>query len=592
MSAVTETSAAPVLSDAALLDRVRAGDKQAYGVLWDRHHSAGLAAARAVTSAFDAEDLVSESFVRVMRAIQSGNGPTVAFRPYLVATVRSVAARWGAKPAEITPDEFEAVDPSTSDEAFSEKFDQGLTVQAFNTLPTRWQEVLWYTEAEQRPPREVAALLGIKPNAVSALAKRAREGLRHAWVQAHVASVPEGSECRWTIDRLAAQTRKSLPARDQDRLDAHLDECDRCPLAAAEMTEAKSRLGVLILIGFLGAGAATAYGAAVHPAVASAATVGAGAAGGAAATKGGAAAKIGALLAKPGWARNAAIGGGSAVAVGAVAAGIAFAASAGGPTPVKTEAPAAVSAPVAATTPAAAPAPVPPVPKPAAPKPAATPAAPPPKPAAPVVAPQPVVAPPTPASRPAPAPQPARSSAPTSKPTPSSTPTPTPAPTHVPAQLTATADSGGGLYYPIVSGTGDPGATVTISNGSNQTSVTVGSHGSYSTGQLTWVAVGSSSLTVTQKPISGASSQTTASYAALTPPSSVSAPLGAVTVAGAPNATVLVSGSDALGVTQGAVQISLDETGSGTGTLPLLVTQVTARYVSGSGRFGPAISGL
>jgi len=161
----------------------------------------------------------------------------------------------------------------------------------------------------------------------------------------------------------------------------------------------------------------------------------------------------------------------------------------------------------------------------------------------------------------------------------------------VPAPLTAAADSGGGLYYPIVSGTGDPGATVVISDGSNQTSVTVGSDGSYSSGQLTWVAVGSSSLTVTQEPTAGVSSSTAASYAVLTPPSNVSALLGVVTVRGAPNATVMVSGSG-VGSTQGAVQIELDGNGKGTGMLPVLVTQVTACYVSGTGRFGPAISGL
>jgi RNA polymerase sigma factor (sigma-70 family) len=302
-------------TDAALLERVRAGDKRAYGALWDRHHRAALGAARAITSAFDADDLVSEAFVRVLKAIERGNGPSAAFRPYLITTIRSVAARWGAQPAELTPDELEVVDPDSSDEAFAARFDQSLTVRAFNTLPERWQEVLWYTEAEQLPPREVAALIGIKPNAVSALAKRAREGLRQAWVQAHIETAPAGSECRWSIDRLAASTRKALPARERERLDAHLDECDRCPLAAAEMTEASRRLGALILIGFLGAGAATAYGAFLKPAAATAATAGAGAGAGAF------------WPPKPTHVRNVAIGAGAAVAAGAIAVGVAFAAT-------------------------------------------------------------------------------------------------------------------------------------------------------------------------------------------------------------------------------------------------------------------------
>ncbi|GAA4168415.1 sigma-70 family RNA polymerase sigma factor [Gryllotalpicola koreensis] len=410
------------LSDAALLERVRAGDKQAYGALWNRHHRAGINAARAITSAFDADDLVSEAFVRVLKAIERGNGPTAAFRPYLVTTIRSVAARWGAQPAELTPEEFEAVDPDSSDEAFAERFDQSLTVRAFNTLPQRWQEVLWYTEAEQLPPREVAAMIGIKPNAVSALAKRAKEGLRHAWVQAHIETVPAESECRWSIDRLAASTRKSLPAREQERLDAHLDECDRCPLAAAEMTEASHRLGALILIGFLGAGAATAYGALLKPAAATAATLGAGAF----------------WPPKPTHVRNVAIGAGSAVAAGAIAVGVAFAVT-GGPAPEKqiitsvaqsSEAPGGTSTDAAPSAPVPAPStPTPsPSPAPVAPESPAAGAAPAPArgTAVPPVAPAAASAPSS-----SPSSRPSSSSSPT--PTQTSTPTPTPTPTSTPS---------------------------------------------------------------------------------------------------------------------------------------------------------------
>ena len=42
--------------------------------------------------------------------------------------------------------------------------------------------VLWHTEVEGQRPAEVAPLLGMSPNSVSALAYRAREGLRQAFV--------------------------------------------------------------------------------------------------------------------------------------------------------------------------------------------------------------------------------------------------------------------------------------------------------------------------------------------------------------------------------------------------------------------------
>ncbi|AYG03357.1 sigma-70 family RNA polymerase sigma factor [Gryllotalpicola protaetiae] len=414
LEAADSAASAPAASDAELLEQVRGGDKRAYGALWDRHHRAGLNAARAITSAFEADDLVSEAFVRVLKAIERGNGPTAAFRPYLVTTIRSIAARWGAQPAELTPEEFEAVDPESSDEAFSDRFDQSLTVRAFNTLPQRWQEVLWYTEAEQLPPREVAAMIGIKPNAVSALAKRAKEGLRHAWVQAHIETVPADSECRWSIDRLAASTRKPLPTREQERLDAHLDECDRCPLAAAEMTEASHRLGALILIGFLGAGAATAY-AAFTPASATAATLGAGAL----------------WPPKPTHVRNFAIGAGSTVAAGAIAVGVAFAVTGGSAPPPQKQVTASVaqssataqSATTDASPPTSAPEPSPPAP---APSPSPTDVAAVTAPTSPAPSRRSAPTAPTPASAPASSPSqsPSAGSSPSSTPAPSSPPTP------------------------------------------------------------------------------------------------------------------------------------------------------------------------
>jgi len=539
------------VSDAELLERVRRGDKQAYGALWARHRRAGLSAARAITTAFDADDLVSEAFVRVLGAIERGNGPTAAFRPYLVTTIRSVAARWGAQPAELTPEEFEAVDPASSDEAFAERFDQSLTVRAFNSLPQRWQEVLWYTEAERLPPRDVAALIGIKPNAVSALAKRAREGLRHAWVQAHIASVPAESECRWSIDRLAASSRKSLSAREQERLDAHLDECDRCPLAAAEMTEASRRLGALILIGFLGAGAATAYGAFLKPAAATAAALAA---------------------PKPTLLRNLSIGAGSAVAAGAVAVGVAVAVAGSTPAPDKqaimsvAQSSAAPQKPVT-DAPAAAPAAPSSSPAPPSSAGASSPAA-----AIPASTPPPVAAAPSGADSHS---QPAVGAPSAPAPGPSRSPV-QPSPARTPAALTVTSvDTHRGEYFPVISGTGDPGATITVSDGTTSISTAVASTGTFSAPQFAWQGTGASdSLVVTQTPASGSSSHVTESVTLHQPT------LVAIALVGA------IGGDAGAGVdadADGAVQ----HTTVGLTTLPLTDSSIAARYSDGAGRLGP-----
>ena len=56
-----------------------------------------------------------------------------------------------------------------------EQFESGAAAKAFASLPERWQVVLWHLEVEGQKPADIAPLLGMSPNSVSALAYRARE---------------------------------------------------------------------------------------------------------------------------------------------------------------------------------------------------------------------------------------------------------------------------------------------------------------------------------------------------------------------------------------------------------------------------------
>ncbi|WP_223693503.1 sigma-70 family RNA polymerase sigma factor [Leifsonia poae] len=247
-------------SDAALVELTRTGDTDAYSELWRRHSAAGLAVARTHTSTFDADDLVAESFARIFQAIAAGGGPTTAFRPYLFTTIRNTAAGWGRKRRDISIDNADELeDPRFTEEAELAALDGSLAVVAFRSLSKEWQEVLWYSEVEGLAPRDIAPLVGRSPNATAALAYRAREGLRQAWVQAHVAGAEPGTDCRWTLDQLGAHLRGRLPRRHRARVDAHLDECVRCAAVAQEADEANSQLGLVLLPLVAGAGGAVAY---------------------------------------------------------------------------------------------------------------------------------------------------------------------------------------------------------------------------------------------------------------------------------------------------------------------------------------------
>ncbi|TDN87711.1 sigma-70 family RNA polymerase sigma factor [Microbacterium sp. BK668] len=250
----------PEPADADLVLRTRSGDKTAFGELWFRHYRSGIAVARSVSPALDPDDLVQEAYARIYQSILRGGGPTGSFRAYLFTSIRNAAAGWGRSSREDTVDLLDTIeDPATSDEATDAALDRSLTHCAFRSLPTRWQEVLWYTEIEQMKPAEVAPLLGMKPTAVAQLAFRAREGLREAWIQAHLKSVEDGSDCQWTIERMGAHARENLSRRDRRKVDEHLADCPRCAIVAAEAKEVSSRLALVLLPLALGATGAAAY---------------------------------------------------------------------------------------------------------------------------------------------------------------------------------------------------------------------------------------------------------------------------------------------------------------------------------------------
>ncbi|MES2171507.1 MAG: sigma-70 family RNA polymerase sigma factor, partial [Actinomycetota bacterium] len=247
-------------SDESLVLRARAGDKGAFAELWQRHARSGMRVARQFTSSSDADDLVSEAYVRIYQRVLAGGGPDGAFRPYLYTTIRNLAARWGRSDKSINVDdigEFEAViegdDPATI------ALDRTLTVRAFRSLPERWQSVLWYTEVEGMDPHEVAPILGISANGVAALSYRAREGLRKAWLQAHVSDATSTGDCRWTIERLGDYARNGLTARERERVAEHLGTCSKCTIISEEVDEVGSRLALVMIPLILGGAVGGAF---------------------------------------------------------------------------------------------------------------------------------------------------------------------------------------------------------------------------------------------------------------------------------------------------------------------------------------------
>ncbi|QIK63318.1 sigma-70 family RNA polymerase sigma factor [Leucobacter viscericola] len=233
-------------SDAELIEETRLGNEAAYAELWQRHAQVGLGVARQATTAFDPEDLLAEAYANILEAITNGHGPTGAFRPYLTTVVRNVAGRWARSLKETTVDDLsELLDQATSSDGqddLDDLDDNQLVIRAFRSLRPRWQEILWLLEVNGLKPREVAQQLNLKPNSVSALATRAREGLREAWIKAHLKNRVDDPECKDAIAAFPALVRGSLPTRQHTSVLAHLEYCESCSKVYAEAEAVASRL--------------------------------------------------------------------------------------------------------------------------------------------------------------------------------------------------------------------------------------------------------------------------------------------------------------------------------------------------------------
>ena len=454
-------------SDADLVTLTRNGDEAAFGELWRRHAHAGLTVARSFTSSFDADDLVSEAFAKILNAIKAGGGPTSAFRAYLFTTIRNTASGWGRSRNEVPIEDADAIeDPAFSESNTLAALDRSLTAQAFRSMPTRWQEVLWYSEVEQMTPLEIAPLLGMKANAVAALAYRAREGLRQAWIQAHIASTPAESDCRWTVERLGSYARHGLGRRDTSKVESHLEECAKCTIVASEAREVESRLALVLLpltAGIAGAGAYTVWmQSGTHTALAAMGASGVGAVGAGLSSAG---SSTGAARAA-----NVTRGAGVGVVAGSIAAGVLVVAGAAsavvfGPALVRTmfpPAPTISAAGPATTAPSALPSTTPSAPvdgvNPDSPTPPTT------------LAPAPTVPPVSTPTTPAIPPSSTPATPPTTPPvTPPTTPPVVPPVTTAPDAPLVTAPASTGTLTNAnsiaVSGTGTPGATVAVNPG-------------------------------------------------------------------------------------------------------------------------------
>lgn len=236
-------------SDGHLIELVRGGDMAAFDALYERHISiASTVAKRNVDNPSDAEDVVAEAFQSVLQSLVAGKGPDNFFRAYLLSTVTRLSHQRNRKSGKVLPSGDDAVLDQTTGEADSaiSAFESHTVSKAFRALPERWQAVLWYLDVERMKPAAVAPILGLSPNAVSALALRAREGLRRHYLQFHIAEQPD-SRCAEYASKLGSYVRGGLSASAERKVREHLRGCSKCTAALAELKDVQGSMRAILL---------------------------------------------------------------------------------------------------------------------------------------------------------------------------------------------------------------------------------------------------------------------------------------------------------------------------------------------------------
>ncbi|MDQ1059609.1 RNA polymerase sigma factor (sigma-70 family) [Arthrobacter globiformis] len=222
-----------------------------------KHWDAGVAFAYSLTRNHDdAEDLAAHAFLKVLSAIRCGKGPTGPFRPYFYRAIRTSAAdHWRRRSYEYAVEHL----PETSVEDVGYAHVDGtaereMAARAFSTLPPRWQQVLWHVDVVGLRPRQLAPILEIEANAVSALLRRARRGLREAYLVEHIGGAAS-EQCRKYLPILARMVMDTASRRETLRVNLHRRTCSDCTAAVHGLHEVHSSMRA--------AGTPVALGAAV-----------------------------------------------------------------------------------------------------------------------------------------------------------------------------------------------------------------------------------------------------------------------------------------------------------------------------------------
>lgn len=185
------------LADAQLADRIRSGDPQAIGELYDRYVSTALGTAlRVVGDRQEAEDVVHDAFVAVWRKIDRFDAERGSLRAWLMTVVRNRAIdRIRARRPSIDLDDADErsllrTGPNPTWELALHRTSASDIRAALGALPDEQRRAVELAYFEGYTYREVAELTGVPPGTAHGRLRLALGKLRDALAGSAGAPLP------------------------------------------------------------------------------------------------------------------------------------------------------------------------------------------------------------------------------------------------------------------------------------------------------------------------------------------------------------------------------------------------------------------
>jgi len=237
-----ESSSEPASrDDAGLVSAIASGDAAAYAQLHERHVAAARSLAELVAGPPQAEEVLSEAFVRLHAVLRDGGGPRAAVRLYLLSEVRRAAG------------------PQADDAELA----GSLLARAFAALPEREQAALWHAVVELADPAQTAAILGVPAGAVAEVAAEASAAYTRSYLKLYESGLgPE--DCREAVGGLEHDAAGAPGSLDAFATLPHLRACRECRAAAIELADLGRSLRGWVAPVYLGVAATPKYLASVR----------------------------------------------------------------------------------------------------------------------------------------------------------------------------------------------------------------------------------------------------------------------------------------------------------------------------------------